>query len=132
MKRTLTALSILVSATLYSPAQAQAQACVPLGTHMVNSVIASAQSDGTMPGTGFLFHGGTCTTMKFGPNPPTQCPNFTMSFPASMYTAFFAAVFSESSSNTPNNGCSFNCALGACQVRGGTALPVELLRFGIN
>jgi hypothetical protein len=51
--------------------------------------------------------------------------------------AFFIADFASSAANNTLNGCSFGCPAGpspttTCIVRGGDALPVELMGFSIG
>ena len=47
------------------------------------------------------------------------------------FTAFFQASF-NSAANTTTNGCNFMCEGGSCIVRGGDALPAELMNFAIE
>ncbi len=74
----------------------------------------------------FIGPGG-CTTATFGPNPPTNCRTF-----RSPSIAALLLYFSNPGSNTSSNGCTFNCDGGTCRVRGGDALPVELMDFSVE
>ncbi len=74
----------------------------------------------------FIGPGG-CTGIPYGPNPPTQCLAF-----RSSYEAGLQANWPLTASNTTANGCTFNCDGGTCRVRGGDALPVELMEFSVE
>ncbi len=99
-----------------------------------------SSSNGTsVMGTGaplFDWVGGGCATMKFGANPPALCfatRNATHNGTSNDYrTAFLSANFAVASHNMTSNGCTFVCGGGTCKVRGGDALPVELLGFGVE
>jgi len=75
----------------------------------------------------FIGPGG-CTTMKFGVNPPNLCDVVVDPGVAAVLFVGFAAT----SHNITGNGCTFNCAGGTCRVRGGDALPVELMEFSVE
>ena len=74
----------------------------------------------------FIGTGG-CTTSRFGPNPPTNCIAN-----ATLISASIVVEFSNVAHNTILNGCTFNCDGGTCRVRGGDALPVELMGFSVE
>ena len=79
--------------------------------------------------------GGPCSTTKFGPNPPTQCSwvtGYIYSTLTNYYTANLIARFASAAANTTANGCIFVCPGGTCRVRGGDALPIELMDFAVE
>ena len=65
--------------------------------------------------------------MMFGTMQPTSC-----AINRTSGTALLLARWPSAASNTAMNGCTFNCDGGTCRVRGGDALPVELMEFGIE
>ncbi len=101
---------------------------------MVLPWVAQRNSYGTGAGVGhplYDFIGGGCTTtMKYGPNPPSSCSDFVGL--GETWVVELQARFSESAHNTTQNGCTFMCPGGTCRVRGGDALPVELMHFGVE
>lgn len=78
----------------------------------------------TLIGTG-------CTANYFGSMQPSQCSAIMGSFGGVAY-AQVRAIWPDASSNTTMNGCNFICGGGACTIRGGDALPVELLDFSVH
>ncbi len=73
-----------------------------------------------------LFIGTGCTAESFGTG-VINCSVNDLSFINQLQVRF-----DNSAANSNMNGCTFNCEGGTCRVRGGDALPVELMDFGIN
>jgi len=118
----------IVLVVLSSMAVVSANAQCPGTARSTNGVFAYVVSNnpGTM-GPLYLLNTPPCTTMVFGTMAPTDC-NFVHTTTTARLTARFAAT----ASNTSANGCIFNCGGGSCIVRGGDALPVELMEFTID
>ncbi len=79
--------------------------------------------------------GSGCTAVPFGPNPPISCLALrfvTSSYGSLTYTGLLTVSFLTGAANVTANGCLFNCEGGSCRVRGGDALPVELMSFSVD
>ncbi len=122
-------LVLVIAILCIAPQYMQAQC--PGSQMVVTMTIAQVHELLPAPGPLYAFIGGGCTTTAvFGPNPPTQCPTFTGM--GAFYTARLRAVWANSVDNSTANGCTFICPGGTCRVRGGDALPVELMDFTIG
>lgn len=97
-----------------------------LSNTMFHLAYVSSNPGGTM-GPLYDFIGIGCSSTAFGTMAPTQCNSV-----KTTTTARLTAQFANAISNTTMNGCIFNCQGGTCRVRGGDALPVELMDFEIN
>ena len=121
-----------VSALLFAPQSVHAQACPGTQTG-VGGTGAFMASSATVPGAAYNFVGTGCTGMSFG-HSTIDCLGGRGTFIPTTevyYTAFFQASF-NSAANTTMNGCVFMCEGGTCIVRGGDALPAELMNFAIE
>ncbi len=63
----------------------------------------------------------------FGPSPPNVCLAT-----RSASAVQLLVLFPSATANATGNGCTFNCDGGTCRVRGGDALPVELMDFSVE
>ena len=129
-------LSVSLSLLLFCASFSASAACP--GTQSILSRLAIVNSSKlSSPGPAYLFIGTGCTVMGYGPNPPTFCNavKSTSPFPSGIsYVAFFHLAFPDNAHNITQNGCTFACDGGAnvCRVRGGDALPVELMDFSVQ
>lgn len=112
------------------PRPAAAGVCVPNASNVVAFSTTAARRR-SMQGTATLAQFAACPSnqsgVPFGPNPPALC---FIHHPDSA-SGNASLIFSMASQNITANGCSWPCA-GGCIVRGGDALPVELLGFGVD
>ena len=121
-------LVLIFAMVIIAPQYTQAQC---YGVQNVTMMTAQVQEISAAPGPLYSFIGGGCATAVFGPNPPTMCMTY-KAIPPVFFTARLRAVWSSSADNVTANGCTFVCPGGTCRVRGGDALPVELLDFSVD
>ncbi len=102
--------------------------CPGENTVVAYGVVAmSSMSSGGFTDTLDTFIGTGCTTAMFGTMAPIICQS--QDNPS---LKRLTVAWSFDASNTTGNGCTFNCQGGTCRIRGGDALPVELMDFGIE
>jgi len=118
---------LLVLALMMVMGNSVAQQCLGTGTLATGGFASMFSSGSSGPLHNFIGMALNCTTVMYGPNPPVFCAVQNNSSLAQL-----AATFASPASSMPSNGCSFMCPGGTCQVRGGDALPVELMEFSVS
>ena len=135
---------LLVSVTflIFIPGEAKAQQCPGVLHGALTSPMTPTQVSATARGVGrgsgnalYDFIGPTgCMATATGVTgaKPVCFASRAYSARASDFGASLIARFAMASHNTIGAGCIFNCPGGSCRVRGGDALPVELMGFSVN